>query len=493
MSEKVYAAIDLKSFYASVECCKRGLDPLTTHLVVADSSRTDKTICLAVSPSLKQMGLPGRCRLFEIKQKIKQINEQPLKKGSHQKSYDLNELREHPEYQVDFIIAKPRMALYIQYSTQIYEIYTQYIASEDIHVYSIDEVFIDLTPYLNVYQKSAYELTKMIVESIYQQTGITATAGIGSNLYLSKIAMDIVAKHIQGDEKQMRIASLDEISYRKLLWNHQPLTDFWRIGKGIALKLEKQGLMTMGDVARCSLYHKDLLYDIFGIQAELLIDHAWGYESCQIKDIKSYHPKHHSIGSGQVLTQPYTFEQAKLIVKEMSELLSLDLVDKGLVSDCFVLHIGYDVVNLDHSFYEGKIQKDSYGRSIPAPAHGTIRLSYKTSSYQKIMNAFVNLYERIVDPNLQIRRVNLSACEVVSELFEEQKIQMSQMNLFEDFEVQEYNRKKEIEELKKEKDIQRTILMIKKKYGKNGIMKAMNLQKEATTLSRNEQIGGHKA
>lgn len=503
MEQKTYIAIDLKSFYASVECRERGLDPLTTNLVVADSSRSPKTICLAVSPSLKEYGIPGRPRLFEVIQQIKDANTKRIKKAPMEnftgKSSNAIELRNNPFLEIGFIAAPPQMAKYIEWSTRIYNVYLKYAAPEDIHVYSIDEVFIDITSYLKNSGLSAREYTKQIIQDVDKTTHITATAGIGTNLYLCKVAMDIMAKKINADEDGVRIAELDEMSYRRLLWSHRPLTDFWRVGKGYRKKLEENGLFTMGDIARCSIgksneYHnEDLLYKLFGINAELLIDHAWGWEPCTIADVKAYKPQNNCIGSGQVLHCPYTFEKARIIVMEMTDLLVLDLVDKGLVTDQMVLTVGYDIENLNdvkrNSEYKGEVTIDHYGRRVPKHAHGTINLTRKTSSTKMITEAVMELYDRIVNPNLLVRRVTLNANHVTEEKNPTEEISYEQMNLFTNYDV----RDDEAEELEREKRIQKAVLSIKKKYGKNAILKGMNLQEGATTIERNNQIGGHKA
>lgn len=490
----MYVSIDLKSFYASVECIERGLDPLDTNLVVADASRTQKTICLAVSPSLKKIGISGRPRLFEVQGKVQEVN--AIRRNSTEltaSSVFASELKKK-NLAVDFIIAKPRMAYYIDYSTKIYKIYLKYIAPEDIHVYSIDEVFIDVTNYLNTYKMTAKELAQTIIHDIYLSTGITATAGIGTNLYLSKIAMDILAKRTAPDENGVRIAELDELSYRKQLWSHTPLTDFWRVGKGYAKKLAEYGMHTMGDIARCSIgknteYHnEDLLYRLFGVNAELLIDHAWGWEPCKIEDIKNYHPENNSIGSGQVLHCPYDSNKARIVTKEMTELLVLDLVSKKLVTDQLVLTIGYDIENLQTGTYTGHIKEDMYGRKIPKHAHGTINLEEHSNSAMLIQEKMMQLYDRIVSPNLLIRRITLSFNHVIKK--EEQTVH--QMNLFElgmTVEEKPIDKKK----LEKERKLQEAVLQIKGKYGKNAILKGLNLQEGATARDRNEQIGGHHA
>ena len=503
--KKTYIAIDLKSFYASVECIERGLDPMTTNLVVADSSRTEKTVCLAVSPSLKAYGISGRARLFEAIQKVNEENSKRRRLAPNHildgKSFDDNTLKKHPTKAVDFIIAPPRMAHYMEHSTRIYQIYLKHISPEDIHVYSIDEVFIDATAYLRSSGLSAYDFTKKIIKDVYKNTGITATAGIGTNLYLAKIAMDIVAKHAKADKDGVRVAELDEMSYRRLLWEHTPLTDFWRIGKGYERTLNENGLYTMGDIARCSLgdnnlYHsQELLYKLFGVNAELLIDHAWGYEPCTIADIKAFRPQSNSINSGQVLQQPYVFDDAKLIVREMADLLALDLVEKGLVTNQIVLTVGYDIENIsDNGEYTGTVSMDRYGRKIPKHAHGTENLERYTSSSKLIVNAAVRLFERIVNKKLSVRRIYISANKVVS--YSEAKNmpqECEQLSIFTDSE--ELNKENDNIEsaLEKERRMQRTVIDIKKKYGKNAILKGMNLQDKATAKDRNRQIGGHKA
>ncbi|MDR7813227.1 Y-family DNA polymerase [Lacrimispora sp.] len=507
MKNRTYFAIDLKSFYASVECMERGLDPLTTNLVVADASRTEKTICLAVSPSLKAYGIPGRARLFEVVQRVREVNAVRLREAPERAfsgaSFSDTELKSSPGISLDYIIAQPRMAHYIEYSTRIYNIYLKYIAPEDIHVYSIDEVFIDATDYLNTYNLSARELVTNMILEVLKTTGITASAGIGSNLYLCKIAMDIQAKRIPVDQNGVQIAELDEISYRRLLWSHRPLTDFWRVGRGYAKKLDEQGLFTMGDIARCSIgksneyYKEDLLYKLFGINAELLIDHAWGWEPCTIADIKAYKPSTNSIGSGQVLQSAYTFDKAKLIVWEMTDLLVLDLVDKKLVTDQLVLTVGYDIENLKNpkikNSYHGAVTTDHYGRAVPKSAHGTANLGRQTSSTKLIMDAVTELFERIVDKNLLVRRVNITANHVVDEETVQKSDNFEQLDLFTDYSAVQAKKEEEEAELAREKSMQKAMLEIKKKYGKNAILKGMNLEEGATTLDRNKQIGGHKA
>lgn len=501
---RTYIAIDLKSFYASVECIERGLDPLTTNLVVADNSRTEKTICLAVTPSLKSYGVSGRPRLFEVVQRVREINATRLynlrKREFSGFSYNKKELDDDLNLKLDYIVAPPRMSFYMEYSTRIYNVYLKYIAPEDIHVYSIDEVFIDVTSYLNTYGLSAKELVQKIILDVLHETGITATAGIGTNLYLAKIAMDVVAKHIPADEHGVRIAELDEISYREKLWEHKPLTDFWRIGRGYTKKLESVGLYTMGDIARCSLgkeedyYNEDLLRRMFGKNTELLIDHAWGWEPVTIADIKAYKPESNSIGSGQVLHCGTDFDKTKIIVREMTEMLVLDLVSKNLVTDQIVLTIGYDRENLMDPVrmrnYKGEYSIDQYGRKIPKHAHGTINLDSYTSSTNVIVRAVLDLFNRIVDENLLVRRINMSANHVINEN-EAKQDRYEQINLFDMIEFDE--KKVDQEQLKKEKDIQKAVLDIKKKFGKNAILKGMSLQEGATAMDRNNQIGGHKA
>ncbi len=492
---KIYVAIDLKSFYASVECKERGLDPITTNLVVADSSRTEKTICLAVSPALKSYGIPGRARLFEVVQKVKEINVYRKRKATNRtftgSSYSDIELKKNKSLELSYIIAPPRMAYYMKYSSKIYNIYLKYFSSDDIYVYSIDEVFIDVTHYLKTYNMRAKELVTKVIQDVYQTTGITATAGIGTNLYLCKIAMDIVAKHVKPDENGVRIAGLDEMAYRKLLWGHRPLTDFWRVGKGYTKKLEEHGMYTMGDVARMSVKNEDLLYKLFGVNAELLIDHAWGWENVTIESIKAYRPATNSICSGQVLHCPYNYENTKIIVKEMTELLALDLVERGLVTNQIVLEVGYDVDNLKNqaisSLYNGEIATDKYGRKVPKHAHGTINIDHQTASSKVLTGYIIKLYEQIVNKQLLVRRINITVNNVVNENMVKTS-DYEQINLFVDYaEVNEKRKKEEAE-----KEIQKAMIDIKSKYGKNAILKGMNLQKEGTTIERNRQIGGHK-
>ena len=561
MKQLTYIAIDLKSFYASVECRERGLDPLDTNLVVADESRTDKTICLAVTPSLKSYGISGRGRLFEVKQRVKEANAGRQHDAPGHRldgtSHFFSELQADPSLAIDFIIAPPRMAYYMEYSTRIYQVYLKYIAPEDIVVYSIDEVFMDVTDYLNTYKLSAHDLAMKIILDVLETTGITATAGIGTNLFLCKVAMDIVvysidevfmdvtdylntyklsahdlamkiildvlettgitatagigtnlflckvamdivAKHIPADKNGVRIAELDEMKFRRELWSHQPLTDFWRVGRGIAKKLEQNGMFTMGDVALCSERNEDLLYKLFGKNAELLIDHAWGWEPTTIEAIKAYRPSSNSLSSGQVLHCPYEPQKAKLVVREMTDLLVLDLVDKGLVTDQMVLTVGYDIENLTdparRAKYHGAVETDHYGRQIPKQAHGSINLDGHTSSTRKIMCAVSELFDRIVDKNLLVRRMYVVANHVLPEADVPKKNDGAvQLDLFTDYAAEEEKQKAEDAALERERKIQAATLAIKKKYGKNAILKAMNLEEGATAKDRNAQIGGHKA
>ena len=511
MKERTYLCIDLKSFYASVECVERGLNAMTTNLVVADASRTDKTICLAVSPSLKSFGVSGRPRLFEVNQRVRQVNQERARSFSGllrtESSCDASELALDPAKEVSFIVARPRMALYIEYSTRIYRVYLKYVAPEDIHVYSIDEVFIDLTDYLETYKKTPEEIAREMIHDVLMTTGITATAGIGNNLYLAKIAMDIMAKKMKPDENGVRVAHLDELSYRRELWDHRPLTDFWRVGRGYAKKLEEHGLYTMGDIARCSIgkpnevLNEDLLYRLFGVNAELLIDHAWGWEPCTMAQIKAYKPENNSVGAGQVLQEPYTWEKAKLVVREMTDQLTLDMVAKGLVTDQLVLTVGYDIENLTdpqrRKNYKGPVKTDHYGRQVPKHAHGTVNLERQTSSTKLIVGAMMDLYEQIVDPQLLVRRVTVVAAHVVSETAatasQANRPVLEQLDLFTDYKALEKQRAEEAVELEEEKNLQKAMLAIKNKYGKNAILKAMNLEEGATAKERNSQIGGHKA
>ena len=503
MPERTYIAIDLKSFYASVECVERGLDPLTTNLVVADPSRTEKTICLAVSPSLKAYGIPGRARLFEVVQRVKEVNAmRRMHAPGHAlsgESYDAAQLAASPALAASYITAPPRMAYYIGYSTRIYNIYLQYVAPEDIHVYSIDEVFMDVTPYLDTYGISARELAQKIILDVLHTTGITATAGIGSNLYLCKVAMDIVAKHVSPDRHGVRIARLTEATYRRLLWAHRPLTDFWRVGRGYARKLESYGLFTMGDIARCSLgkandfYNQDLLYRLFGVNAELLIDHAWGWEPCTMADIKAYRPAANSLGAGQVLQCPYPFDKARLVAQEMAGQLALDLLEKRLVTSQIVLTVGYDIENLTNpairSAYHGTVTTDFYGRKVPGHAHGTANLGAPTSSAMRIVRAVTDLFGRIVDSRLLVRRITLAAGRVAHEDAAARSASYEQLDLFTDYAAAE----KEKAALARERSMQQAVLHLKHKYGKNAVLRGMDLQEGATSISRNGQIGGHKA
>ena len=506
-AEYAYISIDLKSFYASVECMERGLNPMTANLVVADQRRTDKTICLAVSPSLKAYGISGRARLFEVVEKVRQVNarRRALAPGRRLtgESSDDTELKKDPSLAVSYIVAPPRMSYYIEYSTRIYNVYLKYIAPEDMHVYSIDEVMIDASRYLGTYGITARELAVRIIRDIYHTTGITATAGIGSNLYLSKIAMDIVAKRSAPDRYGVRIAELDETSYRRLLWTHRPLTDFWRVGRGYARKLEENGLFTMGDIARCSLgsasdyYNEDLLYRLFGVNAELLIDHAWGYEPCTMADIKSYRPDTSSIVSGQVLQYPYTAEKARLVVREMADALALDLVEKGMVTGQLTLTVGYDIENLadpdTRRQYQGEVTVDRYGRRVPKHAHGTANLDRQTSSSLLITDAVAALYDRIINPRLLVRRISLSANRIVpASSVKEQEI-YEQLDLFTDYAALRKEQEEEKRILEREQKMQKAMLEIKKKYGKNAILKGISLEEGATARERNRQIGGHKA
>lgn len=508
MENKIYIAIDLKSFYASVECRERGLDPMDTNLVVADQSRTEKTICLAVSPALKAYGIPGRPRLFEVARKVREVNERRRQQAPghslNGSSWRAEELRTSTELAVDYLVAPPRMALYMEYSSRIYQVYLNYIAPEDMHVYSIDEVFMDVTGYLDTYGLTPEGLAEKIILDVQRTVGITAAAGIGSNLYLCKVAMDIGGKHIPPNENGVRIARLDEMSYRRLLWKHRPLTDFWRVGSGYAQKLEEQGLYTMGDVARCSLgkpeeyYNEDLLYRLFGVNAELLIDHAWGWEPCTMADIKAYKPESNSVGSGQVLSCAYHFEKARLVLREMADQLALDLVERGLVTNQLVLTVGYDRENLQdpgrRKAFRGETSTDRYGRTVPKHAHGTENLPRYTSSARVILEHATELFDRIVNPGLLVRRLYLTANRVVEEgQAPEPREEFEQMDLFTDYQALEKQNAKEQEELEREKRRQKAVLEIKKKFGKNAILKGMNLVDGATGRERNNQIGGHKA
>ncbi len=543
---KTYISIDLKSFYASVECMERGLDPLNTNLVVADASRTQKTICLAVSPSLKAYGIPGRARLFEVEQKVNEANARRQTRAPKNildgKSVFATELNENPNLAIDYIAAKPRMALYMSKSTQIYDVYLRYIAPEDIYAYSVDEVFIDASGYLKTYGLNTHDFARLLVREVFKETGITATAGIGPNLYLCKIAMDIGAKHTEADADGVRIAELDEFSYRRLLWDHRPITDFWRVGRGYAKKLAKKSIFTMGDIARCSLgtssdyYNEDLLYKMFGVNAELLIDHAWGYEPCTLAEVKSYRPQRKSLVSGQVLQNAYTYEKTRIVVREMMELLALDLVDKGLLTNQIVLTVGYDIENLSdperRKAYKGEITVDGYGREVPKHAHGTGNLPFSTSSTKLTTDCVLEVFDRVVDESLLTRRISITANNLVleSEYKRESEVasaEPEQISMFDmlaggdDSQAPERVSSKEAtacseqdkpnstmvaesisgsagndndeDALEKEKQVQEAMLKIKKRFGKNAILKGTNLQEGATAKERNAQIGGHKA
>lgn len=510
-NHRTYLAIDLKSFYASVECVERGLDPLSTNLVVADVSRTEKTICLAVSPSLKAYGIGGRARLFEVIQRLKEVN---LERRRNTFGYRLTgkstseiDLKQHPDWEVDYIAAVPRMAYYIEYSTRIYDIYLRYVSEEDIFVYSIDEVFIDVTDYLvsplpsqvvpSDPMQKAHEMAKRMINDVIRETGITATAGIGTNMYLAKVAMDIVAKHVPADKDGVRIAELDERSYREKLWDHRPLTSFWRVGKGIAQKLESYGIDTMGKLARVSLTKQPFLYKLFGVNAELLIDHAWGWEPCTMAAVKAYKPETNSLSSGQVLTCAYTVTKARVVVMEMADAIALDLVDKKLVTDQLVLTISYDTESLNdpevRSRYRGEITTDYYGRQAPKHAHGTANLERLTSSSHLIVNAVLEIYDRIVNPDLLVRRINITTNHVVDEHKASEHRQPIQLDLFTDYEEIRRKASEEREALAKERKMQEALLTIKKRFGKNAILKGMSYEEGATARERNQQIGGHKA
>ena len=501
-SSRTYIAIDLKSFYASVECVERGLDPLTTNLLVADVSRTDKTICLAVSPSLKAYGIPGRTRLFEAKQKIAEVNYKrrmalPSHRFTGRSVYDAD-LKEHPDWKVDFIAATPRMAYYIEYSTRIYNVYLKYISHNDIFVYSIDEVFMDVTDYLASYKMTAHQLAATMIRDVLTTTGITATAGIGTNMYLCKVAMDIVAKHVPADKDGVRIAELDERSYRELLWNHRPLTSFWRIGRGIANRLEANGIYTMGQLARCSINNEDLLYKLFGVNAELLIDHAWGWEPCTMKHVKAYCPQSKSLSSGQVLQCGYTFDKARVVVREMADALAIDLVEKHLATDCVNLYIAYDIESLKDpavaAQYKGEFAFDYYGRRAPTPVHGSVSLPTYTSSSRIICEAVLSIFDKYVNQLLMVRRINIAVGRLQHEsIIEHQRHQPEQLDLFIDYDAIVEQRQKEAAELEKEHRMQQAMISIKNKFGKNSILRGTNFEEGATAKDRNQQIGGHKA
>ncbi len=499
--ERSYIAIDLKSFYASVECVARGLDPLTTNLVVADVSRTDKTICLAVSPSLKAYGIGGRARLFEVQQRLRQVNyERQMKSPSRQltgKSWFDKELQEHPDWAVDYIAAPPRMAHYVEVSNKIYNIYLRYVAPEDIHVYSIDEVFMDVTNYLRSYKMTPHELTIKMIRDVLKETGITATAGIGTNMYLCKVAMDIVAKKAPADADGVRIAELDEMSYRRQLWDYRPITKFWRVGKGTAERLALYGIDTMGKLARTSLNNEKLLYQLFGVNAELLIDHAWGWEPCTIEAVKAYRPATNSFSSGQVLQSPYTFKKARVVIREMAEAMALKLVSRRLVTSQLIITVNYDRECLENpdirALYNGEVTKDYYGRLVPKHAHGTVNLKQQTSSSRLIMQAAEELYDSIVNPDLLVRRLNITAANVVSEESAKNKKVPEQLDIFTDYEALNRQREEERKALEKERRMQEAQLKIKQRYGKNAILRGLNFDEGATAIERNKQIGGHKA
>ena len=499
-SAHIYIAIDLKSFYASVECVARGLDPLTTNLVVADKSRTDKTICLAVSPSLKAYGIGGRARLFEVVQRVREVNYERRRLSGGRftgKSVNDRALKEHPDWELDYLVAPPRMAHYIEVSTLVYQTYLKYVALEDIHVYSIDEVFMDVTAYLKTYKISPHELAIRMIRDVLATTGITATAGIGTNMYLAKVAMDIVAKHVLADKDGVRIAELDEMGYRRTLWNHRPLTAFWRVGRGIAEKLAMCGITTMGQIARRSLQNEDFFYKLFGVNAELRIDHAWGWEPCTIDYVKAYRPETNSFSSGQVLQEPYEWAKARVVVQEMADAMALSLFAKRMVTDQLVLSINYDTANLTdpnrRSRYTGPVTTDYYGRAVPKHAHGTENLPRQTSSSSLIMEAAIRIYDRITNPDLLIRRITLVTNHVVAESQVTVKTEAVQLDLFTDYEAEERQRKTEEEAMEKERRLQAAQLNIKSRFGKNAILRGMSYTEGATAKSRNAQIGGHKA
>lgn len=491
---KIYACIDLKSFYASCECKERGLDPITTNLVVADKERTEKTICLAVSPSLKSYGIGGRARLYEVFEKVKEINEHRKKNINNKKfigkSYKNDQIKLNPNLELDFLIAKPRMSLYMQYSAKIYNIYLKFLSSEDIYVYSIDEVFCDITNYLKYSKLTPQEFVTKLILAVYNETGITATGGIGTNLYLAKVAMDVMAKHVKPNSEGVRIAYLDELSYRKELWNHRPLTDFWRVGRGYAKKLEENNLFTMGDIAREAILNEDKLFQMFGINAELLIDHAWGIELCNLFDIKSYKPDSNSLSTNQVLHEPYDYTKTKIVVSEMIDSLTLELVRKEFVTDTIILTIGYDVENLKND-YKGEIKKDYYGRNIPKESHGTIKVDHLTSSTKIIMEKTIELFDRIINPKLLVRRIGIAFANLINENESYNTKVIEQVNLFTNILERENRKKEERIDEQNEKSMSKAVIEIKKKYGKNAILRLMNLQKGATAIDRNKQIGGH--
>jgi len=497
---RVYICIDLKSFYASVECVLRGLDPLKTNLVVADKDRTEKTICLAVTPSLKSYGLSGRSRLYEVVSKVKEINKQRIKKTTNHKfkgkSFNNEEVLNNNDLELDYIVATPRMRMYMKYSNMIYNIYLKYVSREDIFSYSIDEVFIDITTYLKYYKMDCFSLVTKIINDIYSSTGITATAGIGTNMYLAKVSMDIVAKHKKPDKNGARIAYLDEMEYRKVLWSHTPITDFWNVGPGTRRRLENIKLYTMGDIAKCSITNENILYKVFGINAELLIDHAWGFEVCDIKSVKSYKPRTYSLNSSQVLHEPYNYIKAKLITKEMTELLVLNMVNKKYMTNLITLSIGYDISNLTNpnikKYYHGQIVMDHYGRYIPKQSHGSIRLIKRTSSTKIIMENILKLYDEIINERLLVRRISISFSNLLNEEEAKKEVVYKQFDLFSDTAEIDKNEIQEKIDSKKENKLQNVILNIQNKYGKNSLLKAMNLESGATTILRNAEVGGHR-
>jgi len=499
--QRAYIAIDLKSFYASVECVERGLDPLRTHLVVADASRTEKTICLAVSPSLKAYGISGRARLFEVVQRVREVNTErryrlPGYRFTGKSVFD-EELKAHPDWELDYLVAPPRMAHYIRFSTRIYEVYLRYVAAEDIHVYSVDEVMMDVTNYLHTYKLTARQLAKKMIQDVLAETGITATAGIGTNLYLCKVAMDVMAKHTVPDEDGVRIAELDEMSYRRQLWGHRSLTDFWRVGRGIAQRLGLYGIDTMGKLARFSLSHEETLYREFGVNAELLIDHAWGWEPCPIEAIKAYRPETHSLSSGQVLTEPYDAKKTRIVVQEMADGMALEMLSKRLVCDQLVLTVGYDVENLNRpeirDKYQGEVTTDHYGRHVPKHTHGTANLPQPTSSLQLITEGALEIFDRTANPNLLVRRLNLTANHVVPENTVKHTDQPSQLDLFTDYEALAQEQEQQKASLEKERRVQEARISIRNKFGKNALLRGLNFAEGATAKERNRQIGGHRA
>lgn len=487
-----YIAIDLKSFYASVECVERGLDPLDACLVVADRSRTDKTICLAVSPALKSFGLGGRPRLFEVAAKVREVNRHRGRRGV---STSGRELAADPSLALDYIVARPRMGHYIAYSKRIYEVYLRHVAPEDIFAYSVDEVFIDATEYLRVLGLSAHDFAMRLVRDVLATTGVTATAGIGTNMYLCKIAMDIMAKKMPPDKDGVRVAELDEMSFRRELWGHRPITDFWRIGRGTAARLALYGVNTMGDLARLSLTHEELLYRVFGVNAELLIDHAWGWEPVGMKEVKAYRPETHSICSGRVLSAPYTAAKARIVVLEIADATSLELLDQRRLTDHMTLDIGYDRLSLaddsTRAAYAGRVAVDRYGREVPPSAHGSVTLSKPTSAASVLMREIGELYDRIVDSRLYVRRVSVSFCRLIHE-GEEHREEAVQLDLFTDYEAEARQREAERRVAERERRRQQAILDIKKTFGKNAILRGLNFAEGATQRERNGQIGGHR-